>query len=127
VGWGDLGRWDYDADLGTLAFSVPQHEPSVVADVQLVGSFSTNTGTFQWAWETLDAADPQARAASQLRVFGEVRGFRRLTTASWPATETDGWEMTALAAYLCGADGFYRAPFDHLYWFMLLANWRRLH
>jgi len=121
--WGAMAHWDFDGDVGTMTFTDPA-APTLVADVQLVGSYSTQSSTFQWAWETLGDDDPQAKAIARLQVFGEVRGIDRLIVPSWPAEEVDGWEMASLAAYLLGADGLYSAPFDHLRWFMLLRNWR---
>ena len=59
-----------------------------------------------------------------VRVFGEVRGIRKLAEAHFEADEIDGWELTQIAAYLLGADGVYRAPMDHLMVFMLLDNFR---
>jgi hypothetical protein len=117
--WSKMARWDYDPDASTLTFSDPT-KPTIVADIELVGSFSTTTDTFQWAWETLDDWSEMER----VRAFGEVRGIKKLTTANWAAEEVDGWEMTSLAAYLLGAGAVYRAPFDHVRWFMLLRNWR---
>jgi hypothetical protein len=95
-----------------------------VADIQLVGSYSTRSNTFQWAWETLGEEDSGAEMISRLRVFGEVRGLDKLTTPNWECDETTGWEMTAVAAHILGANGVYRAPMKHVYWFMLLSNWR---
>ena len=33
--------------------------------------------------------------------------------------------MTAVAGYLLGCQGVYRADFDDRFWFMLLSNWRQ--
>lgn len=122
-GWGELTRWDFDHEASTLSFSDPGR-PTVVADVTLAGSYSTRTHTFQWAWATLDAHDPRAAAITRLRAFGEVRGLPRLTTPNFACDEAEAWELTSLAAYLLHADGLYRAPFEHLHWFMLLSGWR---
>jgi len=117
-----MARWDFKADTRTLTFTDPE-KPTVIADVRYVGSFSTRSKTFQWAWETFeDAGDGEA--ISRLRVFGEVRGITRLTTPNWQADETDAWEMASLAGYILGAEGLYRPPFDHVRWFMLLSNLR---
>jgi hypothetical protein len=99
TGWLAMARWDFDPGAGTLTFSDAQRA-TVIADVQLIGSFSLNTNTFQWAWATLAPGNRLAEAAVQLRTFGEVRGIERLTAASWAADEVDGWELVALARYL---------------------------
>jgi hypothetical protein len=122
-GWNGMAKWDFDGDASTLTFSDPAR-PSIVADVRLVGSFSTKSNTFQWAWETFDEGAPEGRPMGPLRVFGEVRGLVKLTTANWNAEEVDGWEMASLAGYLLGTEAIYRAPFDHVRWFMLLSNLR---
>jgi len=122
-GWLDLEHWAFDDDARTLTFS-GAGRATLVADVQLIGSYSTKTGSFQWAWETLEPRAPMAEVASQLRMFGQVRGLTRLTTPNWPAEEVDGWEMASLASYLYGGEGTYRAPFGHQYWFMMLTGFR---
>jgi hypothetical protein len=122
-GWRAMPRWDFDADAGLMRFSDPARPP-VLADVRLVGSYSTRSGTFQWAWKTCGDRVAEAAAVARLRTFGEVRGIAKLTEPNWAADETDGWEMTTLAAYLLGAEGVYRAPFDHVRWYMLLGNMR---
>jgi hypothetical protein len=122
-GWRGMARWDFDDKTSTLTFSDPRR-PNLIADVRLVGSYSTRSGTFQWAWQTFDEAAPDAEAVSRLRVFGEVRGISHLTTPKIECDESHGWEMAALAGYILGAEGLYRAPIDHQRWFMLLSNWR---
>lgn len=121
--WRDMARWDFDHQASTLVFSHPGR-PAVIADVRLVGSFSTRSGTFQWAWRTFDEGSPEAAAVSTLRVFGEVRGIAQLTSPLRECEEDHGWEMASLAGYILGAEGLYCAPFDHVRWFMLLGNWR---
>jgi hypothetical protein len=116
----DMARWDFDSDAMTITFTDPTR-PGFTADVLLVGSYSTRSETFQWAWQT-SGPGGDSRAIGQLREFGEVRGIEQLTTPTWKAEVADGWEMAAVAALLLPADAFYRAPFDHLYWFMLLTR-----
>ena len=45
-GWRGMARWDFDHKASTLTFSDPKR-PTAIADVQLVGSYSTKSGTFQ--------------------------------------------------------------------------------
>jgi hypothetical protein len=121
-GLGTMARWDFDDEASTLTFSDPDH-PTVVADIRLVGSYSLRSRTFQWAWRTLEGTG-KTSPVSRLRVFGEVRAIPELTTPCWECEEQAGWEMSALAGYVLGADGIYRAPFEHQRWFMLLSNLR---
>jgi hypothetical protein len=97
----------------------------VIADVRLVGSLSTKTDTFQWAWETLEDEPEKTIDLSYVRTFGEVRGIAKLTTPDFASDQAGGWEMAAIAAYLLDADSVYRPPMDHLYWFMLMSNIRQ--
>jgi hypothetical protein len=124
-GWGGLARWHFDDEASTLAFSEPGRS-AIVADVRLVGSYSTKSGTFQWAWETFEAGAREAKEMARLRVFGEVRGIADLTTRNWKCDEAVAWDMASIAGYVLGDEGLYRAPFDHQRWFMLLTNWRHV-
>lgn len=122
-GWLDMPRWDFDNEASTLTFSAGNEK--IIANVRLVGSFSTTANTFQWAWKTFQEDTAEARDSSYVRVFGEVRGISMLTTATFACDEAAGWKMASIAAYLLGAEGLYRAPFEHTRWFMLLSNFRK--
>jgi hypothetical protein len=124
---GDRGEWYFDVDARTLALSDPGEAP-VLADVRLVGSYSTRSSTFQWSWALYDEQHPLIAGIADLRTFGEVRGLTRLTETWWKAEQVDAWEMTSLAGYLLGFEGVYRAPYeeDDLYWFMLLDRFRQV-
>jgi hypothetical protein len=122
-GWLDMPQWDYDGEASTLTFS--REDNKIIADVRVVGSFSKNTKTFQWGWNTVDERVPTARDMSYVRVFGEVRGIELLTTGHFACEEATGWKMASIAAYLLGAEGLYRPPMLHALWFMLLSNFRK--
>jgi hypothetical protein len=112
-------RWDWDADQGQIVFS-DAGRPRVVAQVQLVGSVSRKSGTWLWSWAN-DSIQPKLRRdLPEVRRFGEHRGIWQLTTAKWEADEGDGWEMTAIAAYVLQARGAYRMPHEHLLTFAIL-------
>jgi hypothetical protein len=122
-GWNAMANWNFDDKASTLTFS-DRTRPSIIADVRLVGSYSTKTSTFQWAWQTFDECASEARDIARLCIFGEVRGLSKLTTPNWKCDEAEGWAMASLAGYVLGTDALYRAPFDHQRWFMLLSNLR---
>jgi len=61
-----------------------------------------------------------------VKSFGESNALTKLTTAQWEANEYDGWEMTSIAAKLLEAAGAYRAPVEHLFFFVLLTEFEWL-
>lgn len=117
-------RWQFSEETRSMTFS-SDGVPRVIADVRMVGTYAAKSGTFQWAWHTYkDREHPLVAGMSDLEGFGEVRGIERLTKMWWECDPQEGWEMTALAAYLFGCDAAYRAPFEHVFGFMLLTNMR---
>ena len=116
-------RWDFDEDARVMSFNDPER-PTLVADVRLVGAFAPKASTFQWSWATYERDNLLIAGIPSLRTFGEVRAVTQLTMNDWTCKLADGWAMTAIAGYLLGCAGVYRADFDDKYWFMLLANWR---
>jgi hypothetical protein len=116
-------RWDYDEDARALSFTDPDRA-TLIADVRIVGAY-TESHTFVWGWDTHPDGGLLVAGLDSLRMFGEVRNMSALATSGWPAKLADGWEMTAVAGYLLGCQGVYRADFDDRFWFMLLSNWRQ--
>jgi hypothetical protein len=122
--FGQKEHWSFDPDERTIRFYDDDGQPSVVADVCVAGSFSTLTKTWMWVFGNEDYSDAERERLAPIRVFGEVRGIRKLEEAHFDADEIDAWELTQIAAYLLGADAVYRAPMDHSMVFMLLENFR---
>lgn len=123
-GFGAKKRWFFDDEKKTLRFYDHEDGPSVVADVVITGSFSTNSNTWLWAWCNENYSDEDRLRVNPLRVFGEVRGIEKFAEGQWDAEEVDGWEVTQIAADLLGAEAIYRMPDEHLMVFMLLNNFR---
>jgi hypothetical protein len=93
----------------------------VVADIQFVGSVSTKTETWLWAWNNRSIDPELCKALLTVREYGEAHGFRHLATPKWAAQEVDGWEMTAIAALLLRAKGAYRSRDENGYTFMIMT------
>jgi hypothetical protein len=117
-------RWDWDQETGEIVFS-NAHTPTVIARVQFVGSVSTVTDTWLWSWANPSFVPNVVKEMLTVRAFGEAEHFACLTVPKWPAEEADGWEMTAVAAKVLGAEGAYRTPGDSGFSFMLLKDIRR--
>jgi hypothetical protein len=114
-------RWDWDDARGAVVFS-DGGVPRVIAQAQLVGSFSGKTSTWLWAWANSSVEPRLYRDLAEVRRFGEHQGIWQLTTAKWEAEETDGWEMTSITAYVLQAKGAYRMPHGHLRTFAILES-----
>jgi hypothetical protein len=124
-GLNDWERWDWDMEKQELVFS---HEGRrrVIASVTFVGTYSTDSGTWMWAWGN-DSLPEQLRAAlSKVKSAGEETGFRRLIQGHWVADEHEGWHMTAYAYDVLGGLGAYRTPSDRGYVYMVIRDASRL-
>ncbi|HQR08820.1 MAG TPA: hypothetical protein PLN21_18510 [Gemmatales bacterium] len=102
--------WDLDQDAGTIVFMSPK---GIIATcpVQIIGTFSSVDKTWLWSWDN-PSIDPALRHHAILcREYGEKHGIRALTSRKLTsANEDDGWQLTALACKLAGAQGGYRGP-----------------
>ncbi len=100
-------HYDWHQDTGEIVFS-SKGEAKVVASFQIVGDMSKRSGTWMWAWANDTVDEPLKSAAKTVRQLGEREHIERLVKPTWTAYETDGWEMTSLAAKLVQARGAYR-------------------
>lgn len=116
-------RYDWDQEKGELVWS-DNGVPKVIADIQFVGSVSTKSKTWLWSWANSTVLDPLSRDIHEVQSFGQAHGIRKLTDEKWPADEVDGWEMTAIAAYVLNALGAYRSPDDDGFTYMVFTRLR---
>jgi hypothetical protein len=118
---GNWPRYDWNQDEAQLVFS-KEGVPRVVAEIQFVGSISTQSDTWMWSWgnDTIDGA--LAKSAAAVRAYGERNNLPQLITRLWHAHEVDGWEMTCITAFLTKAKGAYRSPSDDSFTFMVFTD-----
>jgi hypothetical protein len=115
------GNYHYDQETGKLVFS-NNGIVRVISDFQAVGSLSTRSNTWLWAWANDSILAGVRQAAESVHVFGEREQITEVVAPSWPADETDGWAMTALTAYLTQAKGGYRCPDDHGFLYVVFTD-----
>lgn len=119
-------NWYYDQPTGKLTFS-DDGITKLVIDYEEVGSVSQKTNTWLWSWANPHVEDKVKTEITLVRDFGIKCDLPKLVTAKWDANETDGWEMTAIAAFLLKAKGAYRVPNkeNDLFSFMIFKeiNW----
>lgn len=116
-------RYDWYQETRQLSFS-EGGVVKVTADIQFVGSISPESDTWLWSWAN-DSVDPQLSASmGTVRDYGKKHEFGHLTAKKWHAHEVDGWEMTAVAAFLLKARGAYRSPKEGGFTFMVITDVR---
>jgi hypothetical protein len=114
-------RWDWEQSTATLTFSTGGVRRAA-ARFQMVGSVSTVSNTWLWSWANASLLDSAREGVHLLREFGLQNGFEKLTDATWPADEVDGWEMATVACLLLDGEGVYRAPSDTGFMFLVLND-----
>jgi Family of unknown function (DUF6882) len=107
--YGNHARWDWDPDSATLTLS-DSAKPTLRIAVSVVGT--TEGNSWEWTWANRNFEPHTKIDIDKVRVFGEVNGFEKLTTAFLEADEYTGWKMTSIAAHILDAPGAYRFPRD---------------
>ena len=98
------GRWVYDLRDNSLTIGSERFP------ITAIGTYSVDYETWLWAWANPSIDADLKRDALRVLDYGRQHGVERLTTPKWPADETDGWRMAALANRLCSSNGAYRGP-----------------
>ncbi len=118
---GDHERWDWYQETGKLIFS-HDGKPVVECDIDFVGSVSTRSDTWMWAWANSSLTDLIKTKSRCVREIGESNNYLKLACAIWPADEVDGWEMTSIMAKATNAIGAYRTPSDTGFSYMVVSK-----
>lgn len=122
-GIGGYERYDYDQATKQIVFS-NQGVPGVIADIEVVGTFSRSSGSWMWSWANFSLLPKVRTRIRRVRTLGEKRSFPRLTTYLWPADVCDAWDMAAIAAHVLRAQGVYRSPGEFTDLFMTISKIR---
>ncbi len=120
---GSYPRYDWYQEAAELVFS-EEGKPVVVADIQFVGSIATRSGSWMWSWANASLLESAKSRIRQVRTYGDTHSLLKLASAYWSADEADGWEMTAISAFLLKAKGAYRSPDERGFTFMILTDVR---
>ena len=114
-------RYHWRPETGQLIFS-DDGRARVVADVQFVGSVSTRNNTWLWSWANQSILESVRQRVREVRAYGDAHGYLKLAAACWSARQADGWEMSAITAYLIGAAGAHRSSDDRGSSFVVLTD-----
>lgn len=100
--------WDIDQDAGTIVFTSPKGITAKCA-VQIIGTFNTQDNSWLWGWDHPSVEPALQKHARICRAYGEQHDIDCLTAQKLvDSSEDDGWQLTALACKLAGAQGGYR-------------------
>lgn len=116
-------RWDYDQESARLVFSGADM-PDLIADVEFVGTLSTVSNTWKWAWANFSLLAPVRSRIGAVRDLGETKDYPHLRVPMWYADQQEGWHMAGVATEILGAQGAYRAPTDNGFIFMVMMGVR---
>lgn len=110
---GEWPRYDYDMASGRLTFS-DHGSVKVVAEIQVVGTTSEKAGNWMWAWANAHWPEDMIAESQKVRDFGEQHGIDDLVHQYVESEDLMalGWELAAVAARICSAQGAYRPPRD---------------
>ncbi|MCG8315482.1 MAG: hypothetical protein MI976_19920 [Pseudomonadales bacterium] len=118
---GEHERWDWYQETGKLIFS-HEGEPVVECDIDFVGTISTQSNTWMWAWANDSLTDIIKNKSRCVREIGDENNYLKLACALWLANEVDGWEMTSIMAQATNAIGAYRTPDEHGFAYMVVSR-----
>ncbi len=74
------GRFDVSQDTGEIIFSNKSGAPTVKAHFEFLGTLSTISSSWLWAWANPTIDERLTKGSRIVRDYGQQRGFARLTT-----------------------------------------------
>ena len=110
-GIGSYQRYEYDLTRSEMWWS-SLDGPKVRGKVTVVGTLSSISDTWFWAWANPHFRGIEAGLIDKVRAFGECEEIPKLTEEKWEADEVDAWEMTSICARLLESEGAYCSPGD---------------
>jgi hypothetical protein len=94
----------------TAAFFKADGSIAVAFKYEDVGTYSTISGTWLWAWANDRLPGETNSAADKLLAIGKARRFRPLVLPKWKCDIEDAWAMTCLAGKEVNAIACYQFP-----------------
>ena len=116
----DFENWFYDQESGILTFSNPKTgEGTLEIEYEQVGSISKISKTWLWSWDNAHIDEKVKTEIDAIFKYGIENNLEHLIKSKWNGDEYDGWEMTAITAYLMKAKGAYRFSLDNVFSFVV--------
>src|SRR5262245_33411531 len=119
--FGEEENWEANLDTGEIIFTFADGM-TARAQIQIIGTYNTEDGTFLWGWDHPSVLEPLRKSAELARVWGEENHVESFITRKVNCSEYEAWEFTAVAARLSGANGAYRGPSGSMFVFMTFGE-----
>ncbi|MBK9154493.1 MAG: hypothetical protein IPM25_09815 [Chloracidobacterium sp.] len=121
---GGFGRWDYLQEDGKLRFSTGGVDV-VLATAQIVGSYSTYSGTWMWSWANNSVDQKVKKDIGKVREFGSKNKFSELFEPKFACDEAYAWTLTKAAGEVLNARGAYRGKIPDGWVYFLITDIKR--
>lgn len=101
--------WAVDMQIGRASFGAAGSFP-----LQIVGTESEIDGTWMWGWANAQSElNPQLlHVANTLKKWGDSNGVTEFSAPTLPLRPNLGHELSLIAVGACGADAYYRGPYE---------------
>ena len=96
---GTHARWGYDGNTGLLTFADNRGITVVQAETTQIGSYSTNSQTWKWAWANGSIPDAQRVKSARLKGLYDVTGINVFQQEAFVADEQMPWEIAAMSVH----------------------------
>jgi hypothetical protein len=122
-GLDDYLQMDFEQETGQMIFTMMGGKQAIMK-FHVVGSISDRSRTWMWSWDNPYMLEHVTGEILKVRAFGEENGIEKLTSPRWPANDDDGWEMTAIAAWVLKSKGAFSFLSDEMMVFVVFENIR---
>jgi len=114
--------WGFDLHTGVLAFRRPHEAPLQLA-VEVLGTESEDTNTWQWSWANHGVPPTLTTSALQLKQLGEAQGIPEFTNAELDiAPEVNPQRIGLISVGVLRANCFFRAPYPRGALYLLVKD-----
>lgn len=114
-------QMDLEQDTGKMIFTMKEGKRITMSFI-VIGSISDRSNTWMWSWDNPYMLENVTEEMLKVRAFGEENGIEKLTSPKWPASDDDGWEMTAIAAWLLKSKGAFSFLSDEMMVFVVFKD-----
>ena len=124
-------RWSFEQATGTLQFFDQNDRLKLEADVINIGSYSSKSNSWRWAWCNPSILEHLRKKAERLKELEDITGVQLFghDTAFSIEGESMAWAFAALAVKHLSALGCYRAQStrtEGLQIFLVIINVRQI-